>query len=148
MSRMTKTIRTLAGSCAAAALLAACSPVAGPVADEQPGLIQILPDGAAQVTVPATARRGQPFEVKVMTIGGGCVNEGPTRTRVQGMTAEVRPYDVHSGSHVCTADVRLYEHTATLRFDTPGTATVRILGAAKPGPQLVTVARTVTITEE
>ncbi|HEV3051724.1 MAG TPA: hypothetical protein VGX50_15570 [Longimicrobium sp.] len=142
---MMNTIRVLAGSCAAAALLAACSTGTDPLGGEQLGFIQAPPDGAAKVTVPATAERGQPFEVKVITVGGGCVSEGPTRTLVQGMTAEVRPYDVNSGREVCTADVRLFEHTATLRFDTPGTATVRIVGAGEPGAGPVTVTRAVTV---
>jgi hypothetical protein len=142
---MIKTIRALAGACAVAALLAACSTGTDPLGGEQLGFIQAPPDGTAKVTVPATAERGQPFEVKVITVGGGCVSEGPTRTRTQGMTAEVRPYDVHNGSVVCTADVRLFEHTATLRFDTPGTATVRIVGAGEPGAGPITITRTVTI---
>ena len=136
--------RALVRLCAAAALLAACSTLTEP-GGEQLGLIQVLPESPAQVTVPATAVRGEPFDVTVVTIGGGCLSKGPTRTRTQGMTAEVRPYDVHNGGPVCPADVQLYEHTATLRFDVPGTATVRILGAGKPGLELVTVTRTVTI---
>lgn len=136
-----KTIRL----CAAAVLLAACSTVTVPVGGEQPGFIHFLQDGAAQVTVPATAQRGQPFEVRVTTVGGGCVSRGPTRTRMQGMTAEVRPYDVHDGNVACTPNILLFEHTTTLRFDTPGTATVHIRGAGNPGPEPVTVIRTVTV---
>lgn len=131
--------------CAAAALLAACSTATDPIKGEQLGFIQILDDGVAQVTVPATAQRGQPFEVKVTTVGGGCISEGPTRTLVQGMTAEVRPYDVHDGNLACTPNILLFEHTATLRFDTPGTATVRVLGAGEPGAGPITVTRTVTV---
>lgn len=131
--------------CAAAALLAACSTATDPIGGEQPGFIQILEDGAAQVTVPATAQRGQPFDVTVTTVGGGCISEGPTRTRMQGMTVEVRPYDVHDGNVACTPNILLFEHTATLRFDTPGTATVRIRGAGNQGSEPVTVTRTVTV---
>lgn len=129
---------------AAAAVLAACS-VTGPEGGERPGIIQSLPVQPARVTVPATAARGEPFTVTVVTHGGGCVNQGPTRVRIRGATGEVRPYDVHNGSSVCTADVAEYEHTATLRFDQPGPATVRIIGTGYPGPETVTITRTVTI---
>ena len=127
-----------------AALLAACS-VVGPEGGEQLGIIQILPVEPARVTVPETARRGEPFTVTVITHGGGCLSQGPTRVRRDGVTAEVRPYDVHTGGDACPADVQLYTHTATLRFDQPGPATVRVQGTGYPDGGVVTVARTVTI---
>jgi anthranilate phosphoribosyltransferase len=129
---------------AAAALLAACS-VTGSEAGERLGIIQMLPTHPAAVTLPTAVGRGEPFEVTVISHGGGCVRQGPTRVRINGSTAEVRPYDIDSGNSVCTADVAEYEHTATLRFDQPGTATVRIIGTGYPGPETITVTRTVTI---
>lgn len=131
-------------SLAAAALLAACSLV-DPGGGERLGIIQMLPSAPAQVTVPGTAQRGEPFTVTVITHGGGCLRRGPTRVRRDGMTAVVRPYDVHDGGKVCPADVALYEHTATLRFDQPGTATVQFQGIGYPEEAVVTVTRTVTI---
>jgi hypothetical protein len=132
-------ILTLAG---AAALLAGCS-VLDPVGGEQPGIID--PSSPGTVTLPATAQRGEPFTVTVITHGGGCLSQGPTRVSIRGTTAEVRPYDVHSGGNVCPADVQLYEHTAALRFDQPGTATVRVHGRGMPDGEMVVITRTVTI---
>lgn len=134
-------MRTLA-SLAAAALLAGCS-VLGPDGREQPGIID--PSSPATVTVPAAAQRGEPFTVTVITHGGGCLSQGPTRVRIAGTTADVRPYDVHSGGNVCPADVQMYEHTATLRFDQPGTATVRVHGRRIPDGDMAVITRTVTI---
>jgi len=129
---------------AALALLAACG-ITDPEEGERPGIIQMLPEVPAQVTVPAVAQAGEPFTVTVITHGGGCLTQGPTRVRTQGMTAEVRPMDVHNGNTACTADVAQYEHTAILRFDQPGTATVQIRGTSYPGPDAITLTRTVTI---
>lgn len=126
----------------AAAVLAGCS-VLGPDARERPGLID--PSSPAAVTVPAAAQRGEPFTVTVITYGGGCLSQGPTRVRIRGTTAEVRPYDVHSGGNVCPSDVQLYEHTATVRIDEPGAATVRVHGRGLPDGEMAVITRTVTI---
>ncbi|MBW3573106.1 MAG: hypothetical protein KY467_18575 [Gemmatimonadetes bacterium] len=128
----------------AAALLAGCS-VLGPDGGERLGVIQILPSSPAEVSVPQNAQRGEAFTVTVITHGGGCLSKGPTRVRTTGATAEVRPYDVHSGANVCPADIQLYQHTATLRFSDPGTATVHFVGIGHPGAEVVTVTRTVAI---
>jgi hypothetical protein len=127
---------------AAAVLLAGCS-ITGSDDGEQLGSIQMLPEVPAQVTVPATAQRGEPFEVTVVTHAAGCASPGSTRVRTRGTTAEVRPYDSVSGTS-CPYIGR-YDHTATLRFDQPGPATVRIIGMGYPGPETVTIERTVTI---
>lgn len=138
-----RTIRGLAGSFAASALLAACS-VVGLDERERLGILWPLEEPPA-VTVPQTAQRGEPFTVTVVTQGGGCLRPGPTRVRTRGMTAEVRPYDVHSGGNVCPTDVAPYEHTATLRFDQAGAATVEFHTRGPAGDVITT--RTVSITE-
>lgn len=141
---MMTTIRALAGSCAAAAVLAGCS-VLDPDGGEQPGLIQILPAFPVEVSVPQAVPRGELFAVGVATHGGGCLGKGPTRVRTSGTTVDVRPYDRHNGGRVCPADAQIYLHTATVRFDQPGTVTVRFHGRSEPGSEMVTVTRTVTI---
>lgn len=137
-------MRSLLGAGAGAALLAGCS-LTDSDDGERLGIIQMLPEVPAQVTVPATAPRGEPFTVSVITHGGGCLSRGPTRVRTRGTTAEVRPYDIDDGGTVCPANVAQYEHTATLRFDQPGPATVRIIGTGYPGPETLTITRTVAI---
>jgi hypothetical protein len=139
---MTMTIQRFLTLSAAAAVLAGCS-VLGPDGRERPGIID--PSSPGTVTVPATAQRGEPFTVTVITQGGGCLQRGPTRVSIRGTTADVRPYDVHNGERVCPADVQPYEHTATLRFNEPGTATVRVHGRGMPGGEMVVITRTVTI---
>lgn len=138
------TRRTAVRLAAVLALLAACG-ITDPEEGEQPGIIQMLPEVPAQVTVPAVARRGEPFTVTVVTHGGGCLSKGPTRVRTRGMTAEVRPMDVHTGTSECPPNVAQYGHTAILRFDQPGTATVEFKGTGYPGREPITITRTVTI---
>ena len=140
---MMMTIRGLAGSIAAVGLLAACS-IMGLEERERLGFIWPPAQEHPQVVVPQTAQAGEPFQVTVTTIGGGCLRMGPTRVRTRGLTAEVRPYDVHNGGRVCPTDVQPFEHTATLRFDQPGTATVSFHGRGSPDEVVIT--RTVTIT--
>jgi hypothetical protein len=137
--------RLLRRSTTAALLLAGCSLV-GSDGGEQLGIIQSLPDKPAQVTVPATARAGESFTVSVMTYGGGCTEQGPTRVHISGTTAEVRPYDRDTGRNDCPANSVSYEHTATLRFDEPGTARVHVYGIGYPERNNLLITRLVTIT--
>jgi hypothetical protein len=81
---------------------------------------------------PAEARQGVPFEITVTTYGSGsCTRPDGAETSVTGLLATVRPFDLERrGPNVaCTADLRAYPRPVTLRFDEPGQATIRVIGA-------------------
>ena len=87
----------------------------------------------AQIEVPGSARRGKPFTVTVVTYGGICIHKGETVVEVEALRAEVRPYDYDisptlPANGACTADLKLYRHTATLSFEKAGTAEVIFYG--------------------
>lgn len=151
-----------AWSCILFSALFACTPAMEPVPD--PLQTRENPDGAVEerrigtiahygdpvhVEVPASAARGESFVVKVRTYGGGCIAKGDTEVRSEGLSARVTPYDWEvvrlPANTACTADLRLYEHSATLRFDQPGTATVLVQGREKPSGHVLTIERKVVI---
>lgn len=100
-----------------------------------------------QVQVPNEVKRGTAFDVEIVTYGGGCVRKGDTRVEVMGRRVLVTPYDIDiSGwNSVCTTDIRLFAHKATLRFDTPGPVTIAFQGRRRPQGDLLTIERTVQV---
>lgn len=112
----------------------------------QPAVLEHYGD-AAQVTVPETAPAGVPATVQVVSYGGGCIREGFTDVVTEGMTVDVRPFDFHTTGEkvVCTAELALFRRDVQLRFDQPGTATIRIHGRRMPGEEPVTITRTLII---
>lgn len=100
-----------------------------------------------QVEVPAEVARGTDFQVAVVTYGGGCVSQGDTDVQIDGLSAVVAPFDIDvSGPGVfCTMELRQFRHTATLRFDRPGTATIIFRGRRVPEGDVVSVERTVRV---
>jgi len=71
--------------------------------------------------IPETATAGVPFPVTVWTMGGGCHDGGDTEVDVDGLSAEVTPYDyLRTGAGVCTDILLRFEHKVTVRFDAPG----------------------------
>ena len=85
-----------------------------------------------QITVPATARVGEPFTVAIATWGGGCIQEAArTDVSITEDGAEIRPYDVRSipGDHgACLANLITIDHTVTLQFASPGDKRIVIRG--------------------
>ncbi len=84
----------------------------------------------AAITVPASVAQGKPFEVTVITAGGGCMEQGNTEVKVRGLRADITPYDyeiVPIGGG-CTLIGQDYLHTATLSFAEKGTATITFYG--------------------
>lgn len=142
---------------AAALLAVACSsPSAEPLRDgreseaaarQQPSYIA-HPGAAADVEVPATVRAGEPLTVQVVTFGNGCNAVGGTDVVVRALEADVLPWDLdHSSEKVdCPDLLRTFRHSATVRFEQPGTATVRVNGRRLPGDAPVVVVRSVAVT--
>jgi hypothetical protein len=83
----------------------------------------------SRISAPDTVLRGMPFDVTFGTFGGGCVREH-ARTAVTMSTANavVQPYDHNTGGYSCPADKLILQHSAQLRFDVAGIASVRVAG--------------------
>ena len=100
----------------------------------------------AVVDVPAAAAVGVPLPVAVTTYGGGCVGEDTTVTFVEGLRADVVPYQrVITGNIGCTLELRITKRQIAIVFPAAGRATVRVIGRASPGDSLVVVERGVTV---
>ena len=91
------------------------------------------------IDAPTAARRGEHFEVRVRTYGGGCIRQGETSTAVEGLRAGVTPYDIDSGAGVCTSELRVFDHTARLRFDDTGPAIITVRGRRLPENELLII---------
>lgn len=124
--------------------VSACSGVVDPIGGKRLGVIAFHGDPVV-VEVPDTVEAGVPFEVSVRTYGGGCISKNGTDLRVDGLTADVRPYDNHSGHQICTDELRVFVHRATLAFGAAGRAEVRFHGTEKPSGSAIVVARTVIV---
>lgn len=120
----------------------------GVVQERRVGTISHYAD-PVRIEVPESVARGESFVVKVTTYGGGCIAKGDTDVQTEGLDVRVTPYDWETvrmpPNTVCTMELRLYQHTATLRFDQPGTARITIRGREKPSGQVLTVERKVTV---
>jgi hypothetical protein len=127
---------------AAGGLLASCT-AAGPdesslfSTDERgPAVLAFYGDTTA-VELAASARVGEVAIVRFTSFGGGCIRQDETEAAVSGLTAEVRPYRREPNelppNTACTADLRIDQNMAELRFAEAGRAHVRIVGLAQPG---------------
>ncbi len=145
---MTSTLRT---SVAALGLIfSGCnlSVDAASFGGRQPALIDLGGSNSVEVTLPATVTAGIPFDVVVTTYGGDCVLQGDTQVTVNGLLAEVRPFDVFqpdASAALCSRNLILYAHTASVTFGTPGTGTIRIFGRRAPGNIDITIDKTVEV---
>lgn len=102
----------------------------------------------ARVVVPAQVSAGADFQVNITSYGGGCERQGDTEVSIsqQARTAEVTPYDeTNVAAEVCTQELKMFAHTATVRFEQPGTAVVRVHGVRLQDKAPVTVTRTVQV---
>jgi hypothetical protein len=126
-------------------LLCACNGFLGWSGEGQRlGIISFYNDPIV-IEVPDTVASGLMFQVRVRTYGGGCITQGHTDVRVDGLRVTVTPYDIHSGGNVCTTELRLFQHEAAVRFDRVGTATVAVRGMRRPDDQTITEERTVVV---
>ena len=108
---------------------------------ELPGVIRHHGESTL-VERPARVLAGEPFVVRVRTFGSGCVAHAGTSVDISGLRAEITPLDlvyVPRSDEACTTELRRIEHTVELRFDQPGTATVRVRGRGEPGGEPLAV---------
>lgn len=130
----------------AALLAAACSSSTAPQEVRVLGEIAGYNADDPRISVPATAERGVPFPVSVVTYGGGCYRAADTEARVIGPSVvEVAPYDFERPGAVCTLILMSSTHTASVRFDAAGPAVVRIRGRQRPGNGELVVEREVLV---
>lgn len=129
---------------AVAVAAAGCSTIIEPSPEERPGVIDFYQEPVV-VEAPETVRAGAPFEVSVRTYGGGCLSKGETEVRKEGLSVDVRPHDIHSGADVCTQELKMFDHRATVTLHDAGVAEIRFHGQAVPGDSAVLVVRYVTV---
>lgn len=123
----------------------ACSLSLGPDFPQRvPGVISFY-DQEVVVEVPDVVTAGEDFQVRIRTYGGGCITQGSVETSVVGMRADVAPYDIESGADVCTEELRMFDHVATLNFEQAGPAVVVFTGQRRPENQTVTLSRSIEV---
>lgn len=118
-------------------LLTSCSllddddgPAAPPGQRSIVGTIEFYGDDP-QIEAPARVRANESFTVTVHTFGNGCFSKGPTEVNVDNNTATITPLDFVPAAYpnvICTEQLVILAHRATLQFARPGTARIRILG--------------------
>ncbi len=125
-------------------LALACDSTLGIDEEARIGVIAFHGDPVV-VTVPDTVQAGVSFEVSVLTYGGGCLSKDGTKVQVRGLSADVTPYDIHSGGEICTADLGLFDHRAMMTLRESGVAEIRFHGRQLPQDSLITVVREVVV---
>lgn len=106
------------------------------------------------LAAPDTVVAGEPFEVTVVTDGGGChVRADGVEVDASGEALELRPYDIVqipvSSRAACTAILRHFPRTATVVLQEPGRRLLRVVGGSGPDPESnpVVVERAVVVRE-
>ena len=131
---------------AAAGLLAACA-IFGPddssPGANQPGLAILAFYGdTSDVQLAATVQVGEVTSVRFTSFGGGCIRQDSTEVAVAGLTAVIRPHRLEAPPNaVCSADLRIDQNVADLRFDEAGRARVRIVGLTQPDDRIFVLER-------
>lgn len=114
----------------AALLFAGCTPLLGPDGWERVvGIVDTESRLSTPIALPETARAGIAFTATVTTHGSGsCTRADGADVRIDGLNADVTPYDREARRGVCTDDLAAFPRGVTLRFDVAGEARVRVLG--------------------
>ncbi len=82
-----------------------------------------------EIELPDTFVVGAPALVSVSTLGSGsCTRVARTDVSVSGSLATGTPVDEYRTEGACTADLRRFVHTAPVRFQSAGPASVRVVG--------------------
>ena len=101
-----------------------------------PATLEISDVDTVVFVVPDTVQHAVPFDVSVRAYGGGCITKGPFDVLTPFDTVAVlNPYEiVRSGSGVvCTQELAIFTHSATLTFAQPGQVEVRVVGRDRAG---------------
>jgi len=125
--------------------LSSCDTLFG---DEDLVISTLMGTGESTIEFPAHGSVGVDIPFRIHTMGDGmCTSrQGPTKIEVDGLRADVTPYDyVFSHNGDCQLAQPIFQHTGVLRFDRLGIATVVVTGRIEPGEEIVTIERTITI---
>ena len=125
-------------------LLMACDGIFGLGEEKRVGVIEHY-GAPVVITVPDSVQAGVSFEVSVLTYGGGCLSKDGTEVQVSGLSADVTPYDIHSGAEACTDNLGLFDHRAMVTLRESGVAEIRFHGKQLPEDSLITVVREVVV---
>lgn len=146
-------MRRITSALLLAAALAGCNLMTGSGTDDggrtitRPGTIAFY-DHPEVIVVPDNVTAGVPFEVAVVTYGGGCVSAGETRGEANGLVARVSVFDeefVPGPEGGCTDELRRMEHRATLVLPRAGKARLEVRGWREPGREPLTAERAVVV---
>lgn len=109
-------------------LLTGCGSIFGPDENRVVGVVVGITEVAAPIKLPGNARVGEEVPLIIYTAWhNGCARKGTLEIESEGESVTVTPYDFVSEG-LCTQQVQVFTHTASLRFDTPGTVEVTIRG--------------------
>ena len=133
--------------------LTGCSLGTGPEEDDGLlGIIRVVTSAELQIIVPKTVHAGEQFEVTVRTYGlDSCWSMGETEVSAAGASATVSPFDIPgrpTATTGCYAAIVEFNHTASIRFDTPGTGTVIVRGRDLVQDRTVRIERPVAVAGE
>lgn len=102
------------------------------------GVIGIEDAGWDVLDIPDTATVGSPLELTVRSFGNGCYSPHSITVDVRDRVATVIPYDrvyvlppadpCADWTEVCTSALVPLVHEATVTFDSPGPAELRVIG--------------------
>lgn len=140
--------RYVIGVCVMSLGVVTCRGSADPGVGPEVGIIEFYSDRSEVLTVPATARAGEDFEVVVRTFGNSCVSAAGTGVRYRGAMAVLTPYDndmSRSPGVICLDILNRPVHSVTLRFPNVGVATLRVDGRSEPAGQVATVESTLVV---
>lgn len=131
------------------ACLNACNPNYNIQWERKPSLLgagnPTLTDG---ITLPNSAPVGSQINMTVYTVDSGCINQGDTEVQINGLVADVRPFDYFAvtGSLVgCPAYLGYFSHELTLSFTEVGPATVLVYGRSEYADVILPLERTIQI---
>ena len=98
------------------------------------------------IEAPAAVSPGQSFTVTVSTFGNSCVTPAGAEVVIDGLIATITPYDVVAGE-TCLDYLKSYPRALQLSFRQAGAAIIRVKGASFYQPGLVTVERSLTVSQ-
>jgi hypothetical protein len=116
-----------------------------PVIEEiRPGTVRFYQDPVV-IDLPVSVARGAAISIRVRTYGNGCTSMARTDVRVQDRHVVIAPMNSELTGTACTDQLVSIDHTAEVRFDTPGAVTVEVRGWSEPAGSPVVYQRTVQV---
>jgi hypothetical protein len=107
--------------------VSACRLVNDPETDLRPELGHIAGynSGDPHIVIEPTVRAAR---VTITTYGSSCNAKGQTQVSVNGMVANVVPFNLQPVRGPCLADLRVFVHDTVVVFPQSGNATIRVRG--------------------